>query len=335
MKKERQTRTLAGLDLNGLQDFCAREPGHASDERGEEHCNRLGWRSVAVRIDDEENMGDLIAGPQAERSCYGRGSGYGERIGDRRRRIELRKVWCRIESGKWDEPDEEESGKACLHSTCSPLRAVEGRPEPHPNVWPEREISLLRAVDATRSRRGNRGGRVSRTEETVQPKPVRRPGLGEALRAGIVSAAPYAQRAVLIVPDIPSLGEAAQQKLLEELARTKLGGCTVDLLWRPVAVALGVLNRSQGPQAKNMLERASGRGKGAVAVLIAGAQGIEAQRLRLRRWKGRLLPERRKHGERFLWEGRLDLEMWSTRTTARGHQRSRCSGIAWLADKDD
>ena len=136
-----------------------------------------------------------------------------------------------------------------------------------------------------------------------------------------MSAAPSAQRAVLIVPDIPSLGEAAQQKLLEELARTKLDGCTVDLLWRPVAVALGVLNRSQGPQAKNMLERASGRGKGAVAVLIAGAQGIEAQRLRLRRWKGRLLPERRKHGERFLWKGD-----WTSRCGALERQLEDTNG---------
>lgn len=304
MKKERRTKVLAGLDFNGVRDFCARELVDAPNEEKKVRCDELGWRSVAVRIDDTANLGDVVAGLQAERSYYGRGPGYGERIGDKQRRIELHQVWRRIENGEWEELDEVNKRQANLDRVgCSSPLAVAGESKLQSSVRLRYDAILLRAVDLSEPRKGSGRERASRTLEATTSKSLRPPELGEALRAGIACAAPASQRAVLIVSDIPDLSEAAQQRLLDELARSKLDGCTVDLLWRPVAIALGVLSGSQGLRAKEMLAKPGSRGKGTIAVVIAGHEGVEIQRLRLRLWKGRLVPERERHGERIFWKG--------------------------------
>ena len=314
MRRERRTKALAGLDLNGLHDFCAREVEDASDGHGREHCKQLGWRSVAVRINDPENLGDVVAGLQAERSSYGRGVGYGERVGDPHRRLELGDVWRRIENGEWEEPDDEaEVGE----DGASPvlLRAVGGEHTRGRHARRHADPTLLRVVDAREAHEEERAGPAPRAEgrPTVDPRPVHPPGLGEALRAGVLAAAPGAQRVALVVSDIPALDETAQTWLLKELARTKLGGCTVDLLWRAVAVVLGALNEKGGRRANSVLEEAAENGSKSIrlAVLIAGMQGVEVQELLLRSWKGRLLPERKGHGTRQPWKGD-----WTTRCRA-------------------
>ena len=313
MKKERRTKTLAGLDLNGLLDFCAREPGYLPDESGKPHCNRLGWCSVAVRINDRENLGDVISGAQAERSPYGRGAGYGEHVGDPHRRLEFCHVWQRIEGGEWEDPEgDNQAGPNGDEPTL--LHAPGDRTERPPGARSKRNPTLLQAVNIKGTRDQERSerepGPETRPEDT--PKPVRPPTLGEALRAGVMAAAPSAQRAALVVPDIPEMDEAAQARILDEIARTRLGGCTIDLLWRPIAVVLGVLNKRTEHQAnkaesraRKVLERAWDKGASPISlvVLIAGTKGIETQELLLRRWNGRLLPERRGYGRRLEWNG--------------------------------
>ena len=312
MKKERRTKTLTGLDLNGLLDYCAREPGRAPEESGEVHCNRFGWRSVAARIDDREHLGDVIAGPQAERSPYGRGAGYGEHVGDPRRRLEFCEIWEKIEDGLWEEreggneagPDGEE-----IAQSVAPHVKDERRPVP----GSERNTTLLQAVNKIGNRNQGRHKPEPETDATVgNPRAVRRPTLGEALRAGIIGTAPSAQRAVLVISDVPGMDEAAQARILDELARTRLGGCTIDLLWRPVAVVLGILNEGRkhhenNPEsrARKVLQQAWENSARPISlvVLIAGTKGLETQQLLLRPWKGRLLPERKEYGQRMEWKG--------------------------------
>ena len=306
MKKEGRTKTLAGLDLNGLHDFCSVESEHALDEVREEHCHSLGWRSVAVRIDDPERLSDVIAGPQAERSLYGRGAGYGARVGDKRRRVEIRHVWQKIERGAWEEPDDgddeadgEENGHTPLHEGNDQVGRRNLSVQPGNGLAPLREPG----PEEVRSAAPAAGAQEVAEASSVASEPIRPPGLGETLRAGIAAAAPGAKRAALVVPDIPGLDETAQEWLLRELARAKLGGCTVDLLWRPIAVTLGGLKGT----ARGKLEAAVNAGEGGrinLAVLIAGTEGVEIQTLRLLRWKGgRLLPERKEHGCRLPWDG--------------------------------
>ena len=331
MKKERRTKTLAGLDLNGLLDFCAREPGHAPDVSETAHCNRFGWRSVAARIDDREHLGDVIAGPQAERSPYGRGAGYGEHVGDPRRRVEFCQIWKRIERAEWEDP---EGGNEAGPNGNEPvlLLAPHARVERRPGPRSERNSTLLQAVNTIGTRDQGQHKRTPETETATgdKPKPVRRPTLGEALRAGVMGTAPSAQRAVLVVSDIPAMDEAAQARILDELARTRLGGCTIDLLWRPVAAVLGILNErtkhhennAESP-ARKVLEQAWDNGAGPIplVVLIAGTKGLETQELILRRWNGRLLPERREYGERLKWKGD-----WTARIRGIRRQLQEASG---------
>ena len=303
MSTVRRTKSLAGLDLNGLQDFLARAFEHASDEEKTEHCKQVGWRSVAVRIDDRENLGDAIAGPQAERSCYGRGVGFGEHVGDPRRRIELQDVWRRIENGEWEEPDDEIGADEDLDSPVLLRTASDEVDRPH-HAQPRAESTLLRADDGKETEWGVAAPQPEQTRE-VEPQPVHPLRLGEALRASVLSAAPGAQRVSVVVSDIPDLDETAQTWLLTELARTKLQGCTVDLLWRPVAVVLGALSENGAGQTKWVLEDLADRQSKSIriAVLVAGVRGIEVQKLLLRSWKEQLLPERKGHGLREPWNG--------------------------------
>ena len=305
MKRERRTKTLAGLDLNGLRDFCARDIAHVSGEYGKEQSRQFGWRSVAVRIDDIEKLGDVIAGPQAERSYYGRGAGFGAHVGDPRRRVEFHNIWRRIELGEWEEPGD--AGEVDEDRIAPVMRAVGGEAAWRPLVGRQADPTLLRALDSRERREEERGDPALGTEETpaIETQPVRPPGLGQALRAGMLAAAPGAQRAALVVSDIPALDEPAQEWLRDELARTKLNGCTVDLLWRPVAVVLGALNENGAERARKVLEEAADRGSKSswLAVLIAGVRGVEIQELLLRSWKGSLLPERKRHGTRHPWKG--------------------------------
>ena len=313
MKKERRTKTLAGLDLNGLQDFCAREPGRAPDESEEAHCNRFGWRSVAARIDDTEQLGDVIAGPQAERSPYGRGAGYGEHVGDPGRRLEFCQIWEKIEGGLWEIP--EGGNDANPHGDeFTQLPPPYAKAERRPGSTSERNSTLLLAVNNIGERDQARNKREPGTDAAARDnlKPVRRPTLGEALRAGVMGTAPSARRAVLVVSDVPAIDEAAQARILDELARTRLGGCTIDLLWRPVAVVLGILNErtkhhenAAASRARRILQQARENSSKPISlvVLIAGTKGVETQQLLLRRWNGELLPERKEYGQRLKWKG--------------------------------
>ena len=313
MKKERRTKTLAGLDLNGLQDYCAREPGHAPDESEEAHCNRFGWRSVAARIDDTEQLGDVIAGPQAERSPYGRGAGYGEHVGDPDRRLEFCQIWEEIEGGLWEIP--EGGSDANLHGDeLTQSAAPYAKGERRPGSTSERNSALLLAANNIEESDQARNKREPGTDAATRGnlKPVRRPTLGEALRAGVMGTAPSARRAVLVVSDVPAIDEAAQARILDELARTRLGGCTIDLLWRPVAVVLGILNErtkhheiAAASRARRILQQARDNSSKPISlvVLIAGTKGVETQQLLLHKWKGELLPERKEYGQRLKWKG--------------------------------
>ena len=96
---------LAGIDLNGIHDYCMRsERLDAPENRSESKLSEKpesdfkidgGAVSVAVRTGDTGDA-EVIAGPQAALAPHGRGPGWGE-IGDGRRRIRIAEALRKLE----------------------------------------------------------------------------------------------------------------------------------------------------------------------------------------------------------------------------------------------
>lgn len=96
---------LAGIDLNGIHDYCMRSersdvPENRSESKSKETPDSDfkidgGAASVAVRIGGSGDA-EVIAGPQAALAPHGRGPGWGE-IGDKRRRIRIAEALSELE----------------------------------------------------------------------------------------------------------------------------------------------------------------------------------------------------------------------------------------------
>ena len=97
---------LAGIDLNGIHDYCMRsERLDAPENRSESKSNERpdsdfkidgGAFSVAVRTGYADDA-QVVAGPQAALAPHGRGLGWGE-IGDRQRRIRIAEALRKLEN---------------------------------------------------------------------------------------------------------------------------------------------------------------------------------------------------------------------------------------------
>ena len=100
---------LAGIDLNGIHDYCMRSetpgtlprigPESKSNERPDSDFKIDGGAfSVAVRTGYADDA-QVVAGPQAALAPHGRGLGWGE-IGDRQRRIRIAEALRMLEKSE-------------------------------------------------------------------------------------------------------------------------------------------------------------------------------------------------------------------------------------------
>ena len=104
------------------------------------------------------------------------------------------------------------------------------------------------------------------------------------VRAAVLALSQLATRVVLCIPDHEGFQEAAQKRLLVALTHRKMPKPT--LVWRSVALVLGLLESGALPQACDGLR---------IACIVHGAAGLERQVLVLRRLTdhpNRLAPER-------------------------------------------
>ena len=128
-------------------------------------------------------------------------------------------------------------------------------------------------------------------------------GLGEGIgRRSIVAAvdlfAQDADIAVFAIPDSGRLLERQQSTLLSALQETRAR--RIELVWRPVVLCLGLLNRLE-PVLKTK------RGKITIAILSDMWDSLHVTELELmaRTWRGReiIAPRRRQKGDKVPWEG--------------------------------
>ena len=226
---------LAGIDLNGIHDYCMRsEHPDASENVESKSIERLdsdvkvdgGAVSVAVRTGDGGSR-EIIAGPQAVLAPHGRGPGWGV-IGDERRRIRIAEALRKLE-----DPGQPPEG---FHA--------------------------------------------------------------DAVAAAVDTLAPDTDLAVLIIPDTGRFNERAQDRLLRILS--KATPRRMELLWRPIAVWLGLRDEIKLVQGENP--------EGIhVATLTALGKGVMVTTLQLksRDWNGQELtaPVRTQPGTFCHWGG--------------------------------
>jgi hypothetical protein len=115
------------------------------------------------------------------------------------------------------------------------------------------------------------------------------PGFDRDMRAAAQALSRLADERIVCIPDHAGMREAQQKRLLDALSNARERRPV--LLWRSVALVLGLLEGSGLPDAKDGMR---------IACLIHGADGIERQHLILRRLadhQDRLAPERAGPGD--------------------------------------
>lgn len=116
-------------------------------------------------------------------------------------------------------------------------------------------------------------------------------------RAAVDALAGDARLVALVVPDDGTVDEKTQDVTLRALSGPRRP--RVELVWRPVAILLGLLERLPAPQSDDAATE--------IAVVSDLDGHLAVSRLMLRRlpWAGRVLlaPERRRPGTRWPWAG--------------------------------